>query len=391
MKLWRPRPTSPEVGVRKTPTGPDRKKLVEEAIPMPVEIAGQWAWRLLAVLGVLIIFGLLVISLREIVVPFMIAILIAALLVPFKAFLIRHHWPRWLAIVVSLILAAAIITGLVFVVIAQVRHGLPALEKQTVRAYANFQSFLAAPPFNIDKAAYTKYVDDIASSIQKSGAISSGAGVVAKTAASLFTGLLLTIFATVFLVLDGARIWSWVVRLFPRRARAAVDGAGQSGWTTLTVFIRVQLFVAFVDAVFIGAGAFFLHLPLAVPIAIIVFLAAFIPIVGAVVSGALAVFIALVYEDPFTALIMLIIVLAVHIIEGNFLHPFITGNAVKVHPLAIVFAVAAGTAIAGIPGALFAVPLVAVVNVMTLYIARGDWRTGAATPGHERDLVTGND
>jgi putative heme transporter len=385
MKLWRPRATSPEANPRKTPTGPDRKKLVEEAIPLPVEIGGQWAWRILAIVAVLVVVGMLIISLRAIVVPFMLAMLIAALLAPFKEFLIRHHWPRWLAIVLAIILAAAIITGLVYVVVVQVRHGLPNIEKQTLKAYDNFQSFLAAPPFNIDKAKYTTYVNDIVAGIQSSGSLGSGAKVVADTALSLATGLLLTIFATIFLVLDGARIWRWVVRLFPTRARAAVDGAGRAGWTTLTVFIRVQLFVAFVDAVFIGAGALLLHLPLAIPIAIIVFLAAFVPIVGAVVSGALAVFVALVYDDPFTALIMLIIVLGVHILEGNFLHPFITGNAVKVHPLAVVFVVAAGSFVAHIPGALFAVPLVAVANVMILYLVRGTWRGG--TRSGSKDVI----
>ena len=388
MKLWRPRATLPDATTRKTPTGPDRKKLVEEAIPVPVEIAGQWAWRILAIVAVLVVAGMLIISLRAIVVPFMIALLISALLVPLKEFLIRHRWPRWLAIVVAIILAAAIITGLVYVVVVQIRHGLPDIEKQTLKAYDNFQSFLAAPPFNIDKAKYTTYVNDIVGGIQSSGTLGSGAKVVAETTLSLGTGLLLTIFATIFLVLDGARIWRWVVRLFPVRARVAIDGAGRAGWTTLTVFIRVQLFVAFVDAVFIGAGALLLHLPLAIPIAIIVFLAAFVPIVGAVVSGALAVFVALVYEDPFTALIMLIIVLGVHILEGNFLHPFITGTAVKVHPLAIVFVVAAGTFVAHIPGALFAVPLLAVANVMILYLVRGTWR-GGTRPGSKDVIASG--
>lgn len=391
MKLWRPRPASPDPSAGKAPTGTDRKKSIEEAIPLPVEIAGQWAWRILAVVAVLVVVGYLVFSLRVIVVPFLIAMLIAALLVPFKDFLIRQHWPRWLAIVLAIILAAAIIAGLVLVVIVQVRHGLPNLEKQTLKAYANFKSFLSAAPFNISRTQYADFVSSLSASIQKDGALASGAGLVASTAASVLTGLLLTIFATIFLVLDGAKIWRWIVRLFPRRARVALDGAGRAGWTTLTAFIRVQLFVAFVDAVFIGAGALILRLPLAIPIAIIVFLAAFVPIVGAVVSGTLAVFVALVYDNPVTALIMLAIVLAVHIIEGNLLHPFITGNVVRVHPLAIVLAVAAGTFVAHIPGALFAVPLVAVVNVMVLYIARGGWRNGAQPPRRDFDLVTGND
>jgi putative heme transporter len=180
-------------------------------------------------------------------------------------------------------------------------------------------------------------------------------------------------------------VWAWVVRLFPRRARPAIDGAGQSGWTTLTAFIRVQLFVAAVDGFGIGIVALILGLPLAIPIAIIVFLGSFVPVVGAVVTGALAVFIALVYEGPWQALIMLGGVLLVHLIEGNVLHPFVTGSAVKVHPLAVVFAVAAGSFVAGIPGALFAVPLVAVVNVMVLYLVRGAWRTNTRPPS--RDVV----
>jgi putative heme transporter len=392
MKLWRPRASAPEAAARKTPTGPDRKKMVEESIPVSVEIAGQWAWRILAVVAVLVVFGLLVINLRAIVIPFMIAILLSALLVPFRAFLIRHHWPRWLAVLVALVLAVVIIGGLILIVVIEVRHGFPDLEKQTIKAYSNFQTFLAAPPFNIDKAQYTTYVDQIAKAIQQSGALTSGGVTVAKTAGDLLTGLLLTIFASVFLVLDGKRVWSWVVRLFPRRARPAMQGAGEAGWKTLTVFIRVQLFVAAVDAVVIGVGAWLLGLPLALPIAIVVFLASFVPIVGAVVSGALAVVIALVYDSPFTALIMLIIVLGTHILEGNFLHPFITGSAVKVHPLAVVFAVAAGSFVAGIPGALFAVPLVAVVNVMVQYVAGGDWRRdGLRPPGRELEVTTQND
>jgi predicted PurR-regulated permease PerM len=386
MKLWRPRPTLPDAAARRPLTGPDRKRAIEEAIPIPVEIAGQWAWRILAVVGVLVVFGLLIINLRAIVVPLMIAILISALLVPFKGFLIRHRWPHWLAVLVALVLAVVIIGGLILVVVLQVRHGFPDLQAQSIKAYSKFQTFLAAPPFNIDKAQYTTDVNNIAKAIQDSGALTSGAGTVAKTVGELFTGLLLTIFATVFLVLDGHRVWSWIVGLFPRRARPAMTGAGDTGWITLTVFIRVQLLVAAVDAVVIGVGAWLLGLPLALPIGIVVFLASFVPIVGAVVSGALAVVIALVYDSPFTALIMLIIVLGTHILEGNFLHPFVTGSAVKVHPLAIVFAVAAGSFVAGIPGALFAVPLVAVANVMIGYLVRGTWRGGTAVS--TKDVVS---
>ena len=387
MKLWRPRPTSTDATARRGLTGPDRKKAVEEAIPLPVEIAGQWAWRILAVVAVLVLFGFLIISLRAIVVPFLLALLIAALLVPLKSFLIRHRWPKWLAVLVALVLAVVIIAGLVFIVVWQVRNGLPALEKKTIAAYDTFKTFLAAPPFNVTQTEYNAFVGKIAKDVQASPALATSAGTVVNTIGHLATGLLLTIFATVFLVLDGAAVWRFVVRLFPRRARVAMDGAGQTGWRTLTAFIRVQLVVAAVDAIVIGLGAFILHLPLAIPIAIVVFLASFVPVVGAVVSGAFAVVIALIYYGPIVAVIMLGIVLLTHILEGNFLHPFITGSAVKLHPLAIVFVVAAGAFVAGIPGALFAVPVVAVVNVMVGYLVRGEWKPGFRT--QTKDVVAG--
>jgi predicted PurR-regulated permease PerM len=199
------------------------------------------------------------------------------------------------------------------------------------------------------------------------------------TAGHVLAGALLTLFATLFMLIDGKGIWAWVVRLFPRKARPAVDGSGRAGWVTLTNFVRVQIFVAFVDAVGIGLGAwiiglFFGGFPLVIPITIAVFLGSFIPVVGALFSGVLAIFIALVYLNPFAALLMLAVVIAVQQIEGHVLQPFIMGTAVKVHPLAVVFAVAAGGFLAGIPGALFAVPVIATLNVMINYVASGRWR-----------------
>src|ERR1700712_5097659 len=135
MKLWRARPTAPAPGARKVLTGPDRKKAVEEAIPVGVEVAGQWAWRLLAVIAVLVVFGILIATLKEIVIPFMVSILISALLVPFKNVLIRAGWPKWLAVVVAILVALVVIGGLVFVIVQQVHSGLPDIEKRSVTAY----------------------------------------------------------------------------------------------------------------------------------------------------------------------------------------------------------------------------------------------------------------
>jgi predicted PurR-regulated permease PerM len=192
--------------------------------------------------------------------------------------------------------------------------------------------------------------------------------------------MLITLFATLFMLIDGKGIWSWVVRIFPRRARAAVDGAGKAGWTTLGNFVKVQILVASIDAVGIGLGAALLQVPLAFQIAVLVFLGSFIPIVGAVATGAVAVAIALVYNGWPIALAMLGVVLLVQQIEGHVLQPLIMGTAVKVHPLAVVLVVAAGSMLAGIAGALFAVPVAAVLNVMVHYISSGVWKHTPAPP-----------
>ncbi|GAB2468747.1 putative PurR-regulated permease PerM [Conyzicola lurida] len=355
------------------------RDVVSDTLPDGMKIAGAWAWRLLAIVGVLVVFGLLVIQLRDIVIPLMIAVLIAALLVPVVQFLVRHRWPKALAVAVALLGAIVIVAGLIYLIVWQIRQGADDIQNRSITAYETFQKWLNTT-FGIDSAQLNDYIEQAWTAIQDdSAALWSGALTVGTTAGHFLVGALLVLFATLFILIDGKGIWNWIVRLFPRKARAAVDGSGHAGWITLTTFVKVQIFVAFIDAVGIGLGAFILGLPfggfpLVIPITIAVFLGSFIPVVGAVVTGTIAIFVALVYLGPIQALIMLGIVLLVQQVEGHILQPLVMGAAVKVHPLAVVFAVAAGSGVAGIIGALFAVPLVATLNVMVTYIASGKWR-----------------
>jgi len=349
-------------------------------VPAGMRIAGAWSWRILALAGVIALLIFLIIQLKLIVVPFMVAILLAALLVPFVQFLQRHRWPKWLAVTIAEVGLIGIVTGLVYLVVTQIIREFPDLQDRSVAFYDGLKEFLLASPLHLTDAQINEYLGQLWAAIQEDSAVLvTGAVSVGSSFGHFLAGILLVLFATLFLLIDGQRIWAWTVRLFPRRARPAVDGSGRAGWNTLTNFVKVQIVVAFIDAVGIGLGAWILGLffggfPLLLPIAIAVFLGSFIPVVGAVLTGVLAVFIALVYLGPIPAIIMLGIVLAVQQLEGHFLQPFIMGNAVKVHPLAVVFAVAAGGFLAGITGALFAVPVVATLNVVVNYIARGEWR-----------------
>lgn len=354
---------------------------VVETVPRGLRIAAAYAWRILLVAGLAALIVFLVIQFRYIVVPILVAVLISALLVPFSAFLQRHGWPKWLAVAVALLGTIAVIGGLVTVVVLEVRRGYDDLQVATLAAIDEFRAWLLASPLHIDAGELNAWFEQLWATVQgDTSGLWSGVLSVGSTAGHVLAGALLAIFATLFFLIDGRRIWTWLLRLFPRTARPAVGSAGEAGWITLTTFVKVQIFVAFVDAVGIGVGAWILGLffggfPLVLPIAVAVFLGSFIPIVGALVTGALAVFVALVFLGPIPAIIMLGIVLLVQQVEGHVLQPLVMGTAVKVHPLAVVIAVAAGGYIAGIPGALFAVPIVAVANVMIVTIASGSWRT----------------
>lgn len=359
----------------KPPPAQQPRAREDDFVPEGVRIAGAWSWRLLGIAAVVALVVWLIMLLRIIVVPVMIAILLSALLVPFSQFLQRHRWPRWLAVVTSLFTLLSVVGGLVLLIVWQVRMGIPDLQRQSLAAWEDFKVFLLESPLHLSDEQITTFAVEVWESIQRdSETLVSGALSIGSSAGLFVAGLLLALFAMIIMLADGGTIWRWVVQLFPPAVRPAVDGSGRAGWGTLTQFVKVQIFVAAIDAVGIGLGAFILQLPLVVPIAIAVFLGSFVPFVGAILTGALAVFIALVFKDLVVALIMLGIVLLVQQVESNVLQPLIMGNAVKVHPLAVVLAVVAGSFLAGIPGALFAVPVVATLNVMIGYIVRGRWK-----------------
>ncbi len=183
----------------------------------------------------------------------------------------------------------------------------------------------------------------------------------------MVAGILIVFFVTIFFLLDGRGIWTWVVGLLPRQVRERTHQAGRRGLVTLSSYVRTQILVAFIDAVGIGIGAAVIGLPLVVPMAALVFLGAFIPFVGAIVTGVIAVLVALVVKGWVMALVMLGVVLLVQQIEGHILQPFLMGRAVSLHPVAVLLSVTAGTVLGGIVGALFAVPVVAVLNTVILY------------------------
>ncbi len=343
-------------------------------VPFALRVAASWSWRLglVIVIGGVLIYLLGRVSL--LVIPLMIAGLLAALLLPLKKALQRRRVPDGLAVAITLVGFFGLITAALLLVGRQLALGFGSLWGEARAGIQQMLDWLAQGPLQLTASQIDRYLQDLGDAAQNNSAsILSGALSFGTTAGHVAAGSLLTVFALIFFLLDGGRIWRFVVGLAPVRARAAVDGAGRRGWTSMAGYVRVQMLVAGVDAIGIGVGAAIIGVPLALPLGVLVFLGSFIPIVGALATGSVAVLLALVANGWVNALVMLAIVLLVQQLEGHVLQPLIMGPAVALHPLAVVLAVAGGTLLAGIPGALFSVPILAVLNTSVRYIAQRAW------------------
>lgn len=336
-----------------------------EAVPWGLRVASEAAWRLLVLAGTLWVLMRAISTIRLVVLSFVAALLITALLQPLVARLRRAGLPRGLSTAVSFVFGFLVLALVGWFVTWQVIENADTLSGRVQDGINELKRWLLASPFHVTEKQIKDIADNLSAAIGSNTETLTSAGLQGVTViVEMLTGILLAMFCTLFLLHDGDRIWAWALKLVPAQARPGLAGAGPRAWRTLTAYVQGTVVVALIDAVFIGLGLYFLDVPLAVPLAVIIFLFAFIPLVGGLVSGFLAVLVALVTQGMFTALVAMIVVLVVQQIEGHILQPLILGRAVRVHPLAVVLSVAAGSLIAGIGGAVVAVPLVAVTNTM---------------------------
>ena len=351
-----------------------RSSRAGDDVPYALRVSASWAWRL----GVVLIVGAGLVWILGhfslLLIPLMVAALLAGLLSPISSWLRRNKVPSGLAVAVTIVSFLGLIVAALTLVGRQLALGFRDLWDEVLTGFDQAKAWLEAGPFQITSGQIDSLLGEATSALQANSAnILSGALSVGSSAGHFAAGTLLTLFALVFFLLDGRRIWRFMAGLMPRRARAAAYGSGIRGWESMTNYVRVQLLVAFIDAVGIGAGAAIIGVPLALPLSVLVFLGSFIPLIGAFVSGSIAVLLALVANGWVNGVIMLGIVLLVQQVESHILQPLIMGRAVSLHPLAVILGVTGGTLVAGIPGALFAVPVMAILNAIVRYIAARRW------------------
>lgn len=340
-------------------------------VPLGVEIAAQWAWRVIVIaIAALGIFWLLV-TFAPVTVPIAVAILASALAVGAVDRLQKWGLPRLLASMLVVIFMVVLVAGLLSLVGQQLSTQFGDLRTQVIDGIENVREWARTGPLGLSDqqlSGYTQQAQNVIENLGESGVLE-GVTAFGTTVTHIVAGFFIALFALFFFLYEGDRIWSFVVVLFPRNARAKVDSSGAAAWQSLTGFMRATVVVAVIDAVGVAIAALLLGVPLALALGVLVFLGAFVPIVGALLSGFIAVAVALVSQGPITALLMLLAVIGVQQFESHVLQPFLMGRFVAVHPLAIIVAIALGVSLGGIVGALVAVPLVACFNGVIRHLA----------------------
>lgn len=332
--------------------------------------AGAYAWSLLGVFGVIVVVVLLLGMFRLVIVPLVIALFPAALLSPFSAKLkswgVRPFLAATFVVFIFLVGTIGLLAALVWLIVGEFEDLLDTLEVayDDVAAWID-ETFGWTPP-SIDELI--ERVTDWATSLDYTETASS----VAFTTLEILTGLLLGLIALFFYLKDGDRIAGVALQLTPRRVRGDVAEVFRRVWETLGGYFRGQILVALVDAVAIGIGLFLLGVPLALPLALLVFFGGLFPIVGAFTAGAVAVLVALADGGIGLALAVLVLNVAVQQLEGNLLEPLIVGRATRLHPLLVLAALTAGAVTLGILGAFLAVPVTASIVRAVSYVLERD-------------------
>ncbi|WP_084125657.1 AI-2E family transporter [Demequina sp. NBRC 110054] len=333
-----------------------------DMVPAWLRVTAAWGWRLIVLGIVLLALASMFTSVSAIVVPVIIALFITAPMGLVVDRLASWHIHRGIGAALAILLLIVVVLGLMTVAGAEIVAGFSDLSDAAIAGFDELLTWLADGPLHVSADQLAQFQDSLVELLQGNWAgIASGALSFTGTVGGLAAGSIIALITLFFFLRDGGSMWNWAIGVMPDSTSAQIDRAGHNAWHTLRRYTQTTVFVAFVDAVGIGLGAWILGVPLAFPIAILVFLFSFIPMLGATLSGIIAVLVALVDGGLTTALWMTGVVLLVQQLEGNVLYPLLFGKVSSLHPLVILLTVSFGTLLLGLVGAIIAVPIVAFI------------------------------
>jgi predicted PurR-regulated permease PerM len=370
----RPRP-------RPTPSGSSDGAV--EAVTWPVRVAAAWTWRLLVIGAGVYVLAKIFVRVELVAFSFVVALFLTAVLHPLEVQLRRLPGPRSISALVALLIGLAVLIGIGWFVGWQIATHSNELGNQISDFVTTFRNWLHNGPLHLKSSDIDKLADNITKTIkQHQGQLVSGALETVRAVVEGLGALLLILLSTFFLLRDGRQIWNWTLRLFPRAAQPRIDFAAHAGWRTFGGYMRGQVLIALFHGVSVMVLLFILQVPLAAALGVLIFLGSFVPLIGLTVTGALCVAVAGLEHGVTSAVVVAVAIIVLVQVEAHFLQPFIMSRSVEVHPLAIALSVLTGTILAGIVGALLAVPLVAFVNSTVSAL-----RSGAEPDPGDADLL----
>ena len=333
-----------------------------EGVPRGLVVAAAVTWRVLLLAFALVAVGYVAGKLLLVVLPVIVALLLATLLVPLAARLrdrgMHERAASLLVVVAGIAVIAVLLTLIVPPFVSELGEVGSNVEKGSREAGKLLQ------PLGVSQAEVDKAIDDGVESLKGSGGKLAGGAVSGALAAlNVLAAILLTLVLTFFFVKDGRQLWSWIAGLFGPHRRSA-DALGERVWRVLTGYVHGVALVALIDSLLIGLVLVLVGVPLAMPLTVLTFLAAFFPVIGAVAIGAAAVLVALVAKGALAAGIVAAAILVVQQLDGNVLQPLLVGRRLELHPVVVLVALTAGGVIAGLVGAFLAVPLAAVAGAV---------------------------
>lgn len=341
----------------------------------------QWSLRLLLVGAAAVLLVLAIAKLWVIVLPLFLALLLSTVLQPPVELLRRKGVPGALAAGLVVLSALLLLVGIIAAIAPSVAGQAGEIADRVSGGLQSIQDWVAGPPFNLSDAQFAAAVDAAQERLSgNASTIASGvfSGLGAASSALVTTVLVLVL--TFFMLKDGAKFTPWLAAVVGRAAGRHLTLVLRRCYGTLGSFIRTQLLVSFIDALFIGIGLLILRVPLALPLTVLTFFGGLVPIVGALFAGGVAVLVTLVANGLTSALIVLGLIVLVQQLEGNVLSPILQSRSLSLHPAVVILAVTAGGTIFGIVGAFLAVPTVAVLAQALRYLDElADATAAAAT------------
>ena len=340
-----------------------------DPVPPWLRSGAAIAWRLLAIVAAIAVAVYALAYLRVVVLPVIVALLVSTVLRPPVRWLTRHRFSDGAAAATVILGALALVASLLTMAGAAIGRQFSDLADSIQDGVREAGDALAEPPFNLSKDDIEDRIDQAIEQLSDSSSeLTGGALHGAVLVGEVITGLIITLLLLFFFLKDGPGIWRWVVATFGGRQRTRLDEIARRSYTALSGYVRGLALVGVADATMIGAGLVILGVPLVGPLMLLTFIGAFLPLIGAFTAGLAAVLIALVSGGVVTALIVFALVVAVQQIEGHVLYPLIMGQAINVHPIAVILALATGGITAGIVGIFLSVPIVTVLAVVLGYV-----------------------